>query len=368
LNLITGRDGKSGKSVPIILTGDLHYYARHEAHLCNGLRQFIICGGGGAFGLGTTQTPSSIQVNSYDSEPTDAKLQQTFPDKQQSIQARRGVFGFPLVNRAFSALLGATQMIILWLLSSPLTPVAPDQLCSGDFSASWIARNMCTPFDTEGLWSIFTLTFFRLGSPGILITLAIVLAAFGVFGLSGKQHGGRSSIALAVGCLHGLSQCVLGIASIWIVSHVAWTFLGGSVLVTVSILLLSFLQISILGGALFAAYLFFTHKFLGMHDQEVFSAQGIEQFKSFLRIKIAPEGLSIYPIGLSNPACEWVLAPEVRQTSVTSSITGAVTHQIQAPKGCARIFDPAAPLAPHLIEPPIRIEGRPKTKGAHDAT
>lgn len=368
LNLITGKDGKSGKSVPVILTGDLHYYARHEAHLSNGLRHFIICGGGGAFGLGTTQTPASVRVNNYDGEPAEAKLRQSFPDKQQSIHARRGVFGFPLVNKAFSALLGGIQMVMFWLFSSPLTPVAADQLCGGDFSASWIAHNMCTPFDTEGLWSIFTLTFLRLGSPGVLITLAIVLAAFGSFAVSGKQHGGRSSVALTVGCLHGLSQCVLGIASIWIVSHVVWTFLGASFLVKVSIVLLSFLQISILGGVLFAAYLFFTHKFLGMHDQEVFSAQGIEQFKSFLRIKIDPEGLSIYPIGLSNPACEWVLAPEVRQTSITDSITGAVTHQIQAPKGCARIFDPASPLAPHLIEPPIRIEGRPKTKGALDAT
>lgn len=305
-------------------------------------------------------------MNNYDAEPAEAKLRQSFPDKQQSIHARRGVFGFPLVNKAFSALLGGIQMVMFWLFSSPLTPVAADQLCDGDFSANWIARNMCTPFNTDGLWSIFTLAFFHLGSPGILITLAIVLAAFGSFAVSGKQHGGRSSVALAIGCLHGLSQCALGITSVWMVSHVAWMFLGGSVLVKVSILLLSFLQISILGGVLFAVYLFLTHKFLGMHDQEVFSAQGIEQFKSFLRIKIAPEGLSIYPIGLSNPAREWVLAPEVRQTSVTSSITGAVTHQIQAPKGCARIFDPASPLIPHLIEPPIRVEGSVRTKGDRD--
>ncbi|HMS83568.1 MAG TPA: hypothetical protein PKD12_07960 [Nitrospira sp.] len=367
LNLITGKDGKSGKSVPVILTGDLHYYARHEAHLSDGLRQFIICGGGGAFGLGTTQTPSSIRVNNFDSEPAEGKLQRTFPDKQQSFRARRGVFGFPLVNRAFSALLGATQTVFLWLLSSPPAPVAADQLCGIDFSPSWIAAYMCAPFTTEGLLAVFGFVVVRLGSPGILITLAILILVFGLFAVSGKPHGRRSALAWAIGCLHGVSQCALGIASIWMISHAAWMLLGGDLPVRMLIACLSFLQISFLGGVLFAAYLFLTHKFLGMHDQEVFSAQGIEQFKSFLRIRIDPEGLLIYPIGLLKPASEWVLVQEVKQTSVTGSLTGAVTHQLLIPKECRRIFDPASPLAPHLIEPPIKVAGH-AAQGDRNAT
>lgn len=48
--------------VKVFLSGDLHHYARHET--ADG-RQFITCGGGGAFTLGTTVQPDRVRIKPW---------------------------------------------------------------------------------------------------------------------------------------------------------------------------------------------------------------------------------------------------------------------------------------------------------------
>jgi hypothetical protein len=106
-------------------------------------------------------------------------------------------------------------------------------------------------------------------------------------------------------------------------------------------------------GTLFGLYLFLSHKLLGMHNLEVYSAQGIEGYKSFLRMHVSAEGLRVYPIGLRAQSTRWVAAPGVESRVDPAPRgrfrrTGAVS--LDLPEGCQRVIDPVEPLRPHLIE------------------
>jgi hypothetical protein len=82
--------------------------------------------------------------------------------------------------------------------------------------------------------------------------------------------------------------------------------------------------------------------FFGRHATHAFSSQRIEGYRSWLRLHIDREGgLTIYPIGLRNVPKHWRLLhdPAGRPT-----------------------FEPIdRPLAPHLIEEPIRISPNAET-------
>jgi hypothetical protein len=93
--------------------------------------------------------------------------------------------------------------------------------------------------------------------------------------------------------------------------------LDGIVSVTLATLLSA-----IASATAFGFYLFFCIRFLGRHPNEGFSSMAIEDFKSFLRLRIGKDGaLTIFPIGL--------------ETVPKNDDEGALDEQ--------------------LIEPPIRI-------------
>ena len=79
---------------------------------------------------------------------------------------------------------------------------------------------------------------------------------------------------------------------------------------------------AVVSATVFGSYLWFWIRWFRRHPNEGFSSMAIEDFKSFLRLKIDKAGaLTIFPIGLR-----------------------------EVPKG-----DDAAELKEHLIEPEIRI-------------
>jgi hypothetical protein len=104
--------------------------------------------------------------------------------------------------------------------------------------------------------------------------------------------------------------------------------------------------VTLVGGVaaseLFSLYLFVMFTFFGRHATHAFSSQRIEGYRSWLRLHIDREGgLTIYPIGLRNVPKHWRLLhdPAGRPT-----------------------FEPIdRPLAPHLIEEPIRISPSAET-------
>ncbi|MBO0732973.1 MAG: hypothetical protein J2P49_01355 [Methylocapsa sp.] len=80
--------------VLLCLSGDLHHYARHETAGDEPHRQFIVCGGGGAFTLGTSLQPKSFDLPRGQS----AQLKKCFPSDEESRAMRWGALLFPFTS------------------------------------------------------------------------------------------------------------------------------------------------------------------------------------------------------------------------------------------------------------------------------
>ena len=342
--------------VPLILSGDLHYYARHEAELGEHKRQYITCGGGGAFTLGTGLTPLSVGQSAPERKVMPARMKISFPDAAQSSALRKGVLRFPRFNPGFSALLSALQLVVLWLLSAQAwaNPAAGE-------SRGWLAQSMARDFSLDGFGEqLCDAAMLCVTSPGLTLLVAAIIAGFGLYGRSGTAPGGSKLLATVAGALHGLAQIVLGIGVVWLVAKAAGMAELGPVPGAWVTAAISGAVLVPLCGLLFGFYLFASHIVARMHDLEVYSAQAIERFKSFLRMRITAEELTIFPVGLAEPAHKWRFAPGVELVERTRvSPFGSFVFRLRVPVRGQRIFDPDEPLAPQLIEQPITITRSP---------
>lgn len=108
-------------------------------------------------------------------------------------------------------------------------------------------------------------------------------------------------------------------------------------------------------------YLALNHSELKLHANGAFASLRIEDYKNFLRIKVTPQGLTVYPIGIRSVPKAWEL--RLKGTSKGQRPSGSLPTSLFVPVGS----DPNAPLydqltqttpdaAPFLIEPePIEI-------------
>jgi len=96
----------------------------------------------------------------------------------------------------------------------------------------------------------------------------------------------------------------------------------------------------IAAGFVWGAYLTISC-FLGLHCDQAFASMGIPDFKNFLRMKIEPSKLTIYPIGLRRTPRRrsWRFAR--RKDAATAAEGPAIVS--------------ARPLRPRLLEGPIEI-------------
>ncbi|MFG1783112.1 metallophosphoesterase family protein [Rhodococcus oryzae] len=307
--------------VPLVLSGDHHHYVRHHGTVGEQERHYIVCGGGGAFTQGTIGTPVDVSMSDGPSYVGSARLQAAFPTERQSVRLRRGVLGFPASNVFFTAVLTVLSGFAAMLLGAG----------GGN----------------EGILGGVLGTLQGFGPAAVCLA---IVAAFSAFAVSGRAPGMPPAAAGAVGGAHALLLLVGGFLLVRAVlkAGLAWWL---SVPISLAALYLYC-------GTLFGLYLFLSHKVLGMHKLEVYSAQGIEGYKSFLRIHISAQGLRVHPIGLRTPSTGWVAAPGVESRDDPAPRgrfrrTGSVS--LDLPDGCQRVIDPVEPLRPHLIEAPFLI-------------
>jgi hypothetical protein len=95
----------------------------------------------------------------------------------------------------------------------------------------------------------------------------------------------------------------------------------------------------IFAGFVWGLYLTISCLF-GLHCDQAFASMGIPDFKNFLRMKVEPNKLTIYPIGLRRSPRRW-------------SWRRAKDQGVGAASGPAIV--PSRPLRPRLIEGPIEI-------------
>ncbi|MGA8117564.1 MAG: metallophosphoesterase [Actinocatenispora sp.] len=352
----------TGATVPVILTGDLHHYARYErdtkvtangsapttvatdgAETTRGTpelsgasdgptgdtrdpaelkaeptpsvpassetastdpapaaqRSLITCGGGGAYLYPTHLLPKKLSVpptgtmhrKASRSEPY--RLSATFPSPATSRGYSWGIFARLLgSNTGFAVVLGVLHTMLMWayVTAGPRILTVP----------------------------VLFLSLLVLGS-----TLAFAMAAVDV------HHRVRH---WAAGITHGLAHLALAAlgAYAWWVSPLA--HLPGPIPVLLSIIV--YLPIAGVAGTELTALYLLVGGWFGVNIEELFAGQGIDDAKSFLRMRIGTDGqLTIYPIGLRRVGRRWRAHP--------SGETGTPW------------IVPRRKLTPHLIEKPV---------------
>ena len=358
-----------GSEVAVTIAGDLHHYVHYFDRTAD--THYITCGGGGAFTYGTHFLPRKLDTGARQS----LELQTAFPDERQSRRLRYGSLLFPFVNFAFTSVLAGVQLVLLWCMQNASLSLA--RASSPQIENSWIDFLSATPL---GSWASSAAVAAKAWELMLASSLSLVLfLGFLLAMISYARYGARAGTGWFVwapsGLLHGLAHVTLGIGVTCLASRV----MGGEPgLLSPVMWLLGWMLFGavlwILGGLLFGTYLVVANIGYGGHDQEVFSGQGIEDWKSFLRIHISRESLAIYPIGLRRTSRRWRLAPHVREISSHWSrrwkfarwlrescsqwLGRARIDIVEVPRGAARIYEPETPLEPELIEKPIEIRRR----------
>jgi hypothetical protein len=256
----------------VFLTGDLHFYKRHENR--EGVQK-ITAGGGGAF-LHPTHAPKSktlsnefVQAAAYPDEKTSARL------------AWRNLL-FPFLNPKSGWLYAFLYAMSAWLASASLEASDVIDLPT----ALGAALNASIRDPLNGMW------------------LVTIIGAF-IFFTDTHIRSWR--------ILGGASHAVLHLAAAFMVGWVALLLtvkvfdLGYG---TISQLLLSGLITFTLGGPVGAfilgVYLFVSIRIFGRHGNEAFSSLRIADYKHWLRLRIDASGaLTIYAIALDRVPRRW---------------------------------------------------------------
>jgi hypothetical protein len=255
----------------VCLAGDLHHYRRHADRAG---AQKITCGGGGAFLYPTHGEDVDSMRGGY-------TLQSAYPPPDVSRVLCRRNFLFSFLNPRFGLVTGALYMLIAWATKVDLSGfgvlqyrevigMSVDGLVASQAATSW-AVLLCAGF------IIFTDTHSKLyrwiaGPLHALAHMAAVLmlgwlATFVTVGPLGMPFGSAQQLLLA-----GAMIFISG----WIV-----------------------------GPTIVGLYFFLSLNVFHRHAGEAFSALHIEDWKSFLRIKVDDQGVTIFPIGIERVWKAW---------------------------------------------------------------
>jgi len=309
-------DARDAEAV-LILTGDSHHYARYALETresgspCR-TQMYITAGGGGAFLHGTHTLPDNVELPGDvtgsgadgDGTPTSggpaerARLirKKRFPVARDSRRLLLRAWAFPLDNPEFVALWSGVWLVLSWALQSgSLGP-------ADDFSAgsSFLGRLAFDP-DTDILgvfWhsayhSPLGLVFFVLLVGGCIAYTNTSLARRVLIGTvhAGLQLGGwlltlRLTLRLLAKGAEQLTHLLPSVGHL----EAAVPPIG---------LLLGALLAGGISGAVFALFLCFAGFRLPKQLNDAFSALGVEDFKNFIRLRIAPDGsLTVFPVGV----------------------------------------------------------------------
>lgn len=313
--MATGVDGSNmGHRLKLVLTGDSHHYAHYVEGEGDDARHYLTCGGGGAFlhpthHLGDQRfdydypPPGQRRRRGIDSYARHFRLGATFPSAAQSRGLTRHNIAFAWKNKAFTLLMMAAAFVLAWLI---------DGNALDDH-----ARPVAALLGGQGIGAAFTgLARLLLAGPLSVLMSGLTLGAFFYFA---DAPGWKGKLAMGAG--HWVAQTLtmlLGFALVlghWPVAAPDW--LAPPAMGAVA---------GVMAATMFGLYLWFSLDVLKRHWNEAFSSLAIADFKSFLRLHIAPDGsLTVWPIGLE-------------------------TVPVDSPDG-----QPPPPLAPRAIEPGIVI-------------
>ncbi|WBB65381.1 metallophosphoesterase [Micromonospora sp. WMMD812] len=296
----------TGAQVRLLVSGDLHHYARYAGDE----RQLITCGGGGAYLYPTHKLPERIEVPPKDTLARRSSLTRPYdlvaryPDAARSRRYGWGIFPrLPLRNPGFATLLGTLHTLLMLAMAG-------------------VAANRVGTTEQ------------RLFSVPLVVMLVVTLLGAAFFAKPPSAGGKRHARHWILGVGHGLAHVGLGAAGTWAWLHLPFYDWPWPLPVAAAAVLYGPVS-GLVASQLVAAYLMIAGAF-GVNVNELFAGQGIEDAKSFLRMRIDPDGtLTVYPVAVDRVARDWQVNPD--QTPTASWLT------------------PKTPLTPRLAEPPITL-------------
>jgi hypothetical protein len=306
----------------LILSGDLHHYARY-IHMVEGQPEtyHMTAGGGGTFLHATHNLPEAITWhNKHSGKNEQFILAKSFPDKTTSKALVWLNLLFPLNNLYFSFFLGFVYMFLGWVLQSSSILYGSNFVISQS-----LFKNLATTTDLSRMVVLFLNVLWF--NPAALLIIALVIGGFIRFA---DTHSAYNKVpVLLLGFLHGILHVLLAFVVIWLYSNLN-DFLHTAILLPSLLNLLPFLGGvvlmygigGIMGGFLTGFYLIVANLFLKVHDNEAFSAFHYQDYKNFLRIRVSADTITIYPIGINHVPKQW---KEVKDTASPSLFEPAIT-------------------------------------------
>jgi hypothetical protein len=296
----------TGARVRLLVSGDLHHYARYTG----ADRDLITCGGGGAYLLATHQLPERLTVPPKETLTRSASRSRTydlvsrFPDKATSERMSWGVFRrVPVRNPGFATMLGIIHTLTMLALAEAITGGG---------------------------------TFQRLFSIPLLFMVFLIIIGAVLFAQPPDANQNKHMRHWVLGLLHGFAHVALAAGGTWVWLRLPfhnWSWPGPLVVAAVVYgPIIGFVATQLVSLYLLVA------SFFKVNVNELFAGQGIEDAKSFLRMHISADGtLTVHPIGVDRICRKWVADPDAEE------------H--------ASWLRPEEPLVARLIEDPITIAG-----------
>ena len=296
----------TGAHVRLLVSGDLHHYARYTG----ADRDLITSGGGGAYLLATHQLPETLTVPPPETLTRSASrsreygLVSRFPDPATSRRMSWGVFRrVPLRNPGFATMLGIVHTLTMLAMA-------------GAASAGGNIQ--------------------RLFSIPLLFMIVLMITGAVLFAQPASANANKHTRHWILGLTHGFAQVALAAGGTWVWLSMPfhdWAWPGPLVVAAVVYGPI----IGFVATQLVALYMLVA-SFYNVNVNELFAGQGIEDAKNFLRMHIAADGtLTVYAIGIDRICRKWVADPDADE------------H--------ASWLRPEEPLEAHLIEDPITIAG-----------
>jgi hypothetical protein len=300
------------RPVSVYLTGDLHFYKRHENE--HGMQK-IVSGGGGAF-LHPTDDPDTERLHG-------GFVQRAcYPPAATSRRLVWRNLLFPVLNPKYMWIPATLYMFSAWLASASLGPASISTV--GDALHAAVTGAIRDPIN--GLW------------------LIAFIASFVFF----TDTHARWFRVLGGAC-HGAAHlaAAFGVGWLALIATTRWLGLGfGDVPQMLLAGLLTFIGGGIAGAFLLGIYLLISLRLFGRHATEAFSSLRIQDYKQWLRIRIEPDGvLRLFAIAIDRVPRRWV-------------------HRRQNERERLEPFD-ARSTRPRLIE---TLAIRPLGAGVHEVT
>jgi hypothetical protein len=280
----TGQAPKS-VTVPVMLSGDWHHYARYESTDSVGEpRQLITCGGGGAYLYGTNRLPKKMTVPPPNMRPPKSAVDRKFERRKR----------FPSFGRSLWLGLGAPVRLPI----RNLTFVLMLGLLQGLFQYT----RQREPNGIGGGEAVMT---------GVFFLLALFFAA----GLTSGRRRWFRTLLLTFG--HTVAQVEVGrlVRPVWQnypqLDLSFWKPAPGweqtaydvtSPVLSVGHDVTRYLVYGLAAGivsAIVVAFYLIVASLFGLNYNELYASQRIEGYKAFLRMHLATDGsLTIYSVGL----------------------------------------------------------------------